>query len=235
MGQAKNRKAEAERAPDIARANGRLVDDLREQIGFIRSSASAVDAGVAAEAKRIATAVRVLVHDTKTSQSLLGQLHLKSPMRFLDTADVYDPRNLASTFGLISMPLTTGPDGATLRYVPRLGEGPPSTTRPFDQWWTRDMMRAKPGIVGARPLSRRHLVLTLENNDGGAHIDPDHDPDYVILAMENGLGWMTTPVEIGQPPVNEPHSPSLRQIAFELEQTFAVELPRLLPDAFACE
>jgi hypothetical protein len=48
-----------------------LEFQLKEQLEFIASSAEAYDAGKFAESKRIATSVRVLVHDTGSSTSLL--------------------------------------------------------------------------------------------------------------------------------------------------------------------
>src|SRR3954453_8408028 len=63
-----------------------LVQHLDEQLGFLRSSAQAYDAGDTAEAKRLAVAVRILLHDTNSSHSLLGLLGVKDSLRFVDTA-----------------------------------------------------------------------------------------------------------------------------------------------------
>ncbi len=49
---------------------------LEEQVAFLRHSAALFDAGADAEAKRIAVVIRVLVHDTPRSHSLLAQLGL---------------------------------------------------------------------------------------------------------------------------------------------------------------
>jgi hypothetical protein len=48
-----------------------LIEHLKEQIGFLLSSSQSFDAGYASEGKRIAVVLRVLLHDTNKSQSLL--------------------------------------------------------------------------------------------------------------------------------------------------------------------
>lgn len=54
-----------------------LVEHLREQMRFIESSAAAYDNGFEGEGKRLATVLRVLMHDTSGSHSVLGQLGVK--------------------------------------------------------------------------------------------------------------------------------------------------------------
>jgi hypothetical protein len=54
-----------------------LVAHLREQYGFLAVSCELFDQGNEAEAKRIAVAIRTLVHDTPASHSLLEQLGYK--------------------------------------------------------------------------------------------------------------------------------------------------------------
>jgi hypothetical protein len=70
---------------DYALSHAELEQHLAEQVSFLRVSAQAFDAGLEAEAKRLATSIRVLVHDTGISKSLIGQLGLKESMRFEDT------------------------------------------------------------------------------------------------------------------------------------------------------
>jgi hypothetical protein len=62
-----------------------LEQHLGEKASFLRASAQAFDAGFEAEAKRLATSIRILVHDTRNSRSLIDQLGLKDGIRFEDT------------------------------------------------------------------------------------------------------------------------------------------------------
>ena len=62
-----------------------LRDHLCEQLHFLRASAASYDNGAEGEAKRLATTIRVLVHDTKKSKSLLLQLSMKHLLQMHDT------------------------------------------------------------------------------------------------------------------------------------------------------
>ena len=63
-----------------------LVKQLKRQMDFIRNSASAYDAGHSEEALRIGVAIRVLLHDTKFSNSLLNQMGQKESLKLITTA-----------------------------------------------------------------------------------------------------------------------------------------------------
>ena len=54
-----------------------LEDHLREQISFLRASADSYDSGFKGEAKRLAVIIRVLLHDTHKSTSLMTLLGIK--------------------------------------------------------------------------------------------------------------------------------------------------------------
>lgn len=51
-----------------------LMNHLYEQMAFLKRSAEHYDAGEFSEAKRLAATLRVLLHDTDRSVSLLSQL-----------------------------------------------------------------------------------------------------------------------------------------------------------------
>ena len=46
-----------------------LLDHLKEQVAFMKQSATSYDKGFDDEAKRLAVVIRVLVHDTQNSTS----------------------------------------------------------------------------------------------------------------------------------------------------------------------
>jgi hypothetical protein len=151
----------------------------------------------------------VLLHDTNQSHSLLGQLGRKN-RDFFDTAFEFNPADLASYGGLVFVAL--GPPRT--RYVAMLDDVPVSRLSSFDQWW------AAPVFVDQkrRVLTRKDLVLTAANQDGGAHIDPGLDETYDKLSRENALGWMV--VEDGAArPMDGPERAAIRQIAHEVLKT----------------
>ena len=62
-----------------------LVRHLANQVAFLRESAASYDKGFEAEGQRLAVALRVLLHDTARSVSLLSQLGLRDRLMFADT------------------------------------------------------------------------------------------------------------------------------------------------------
>lgn len=136
----------------------------RDHVRFMRSSVAAFDAGDHAEALRIATSVRVLLHDTSHSRSLLRQLGVKDaivwrtfrpPSSFNAGATVLlDSSHYGFEYGQNGMtigPIDLGPAG---RFVP------------FTEWWSEHTYKS-----GATRILRSNVVLGLANQDGGAHVD----------------------------------------------------------------
>src|SRR5262245_62470836 len=117
------------------RSDAELISLLAEQVRFLQSSAASFDSGFEGEAKRLATTLRVLLHDTERSNSVLGQLGIKTRLRYVDTAVPIRPGNLLDTPGLVMGEVTSGIGGS---YVPPLDDLSPSRIKPlapFDIWW----------------------------------------------------------------------------------------------------
>lgn len=200
-----------------------LERHLVEQLSFLRASARAYDAGQVNEAKRLAVSVRILVHETRRSKALLGQLGLLHAIGFVDGGETPDSRNLAATMGLSGIQLG---GGAPPRYVPKFGipDYQDRTMRTFHSWWTRpvvvDLARNK--------FSRKDLVLVMADQDGGAHVDPSLEQSYARLSRQNSMGWYTTGL-IADRPVEGIEFASVRQIAWELLETLEAREPLATP------
>ena len=200
-----------------------LLDHLKVQIAFMKQSASSFDNGFEDEAKRLAVVIRVLVHDTSKSKSLLTLLNKKNT-GFYDSALPYDPRNLLSYNGLTMMKLS----GGEASYVAPLDGGAPTRSRtrktPFNVWWkNKFVIKDKSG----KTFTRKDLVLNTANADGGAHVDPDLDEAYASLSRFSSLGWKVFRRDIEDDFRNSPVLPSIRQITHEVLKTLNDEFPEL--------
>ncbi len=202
-----------------------LLGHLKEQIAFMQNSAASYDNNkFEDEAKRLAVVIRVLVHDTSNSKSLLSLLNKKN-IKFYDSALPYNPRNLAPYNGLTMMRLSTS-EGAS--YVAPLNDGPPTRSRTkklaFNTWWNgMFVIKDKDGTT----LTRKDLVLNTVNTDGGAHVDPKLNIAYANLSRFNSLGWKVFRNDIEDDFKNSPVIPSIRQIAHEVLKTLKDEFPKL--------
>lgn len=193
---------------------------LGEQVDFLESSAEGYDAGRLHEAKRLATTIRVLVHDTGSSQSLLSHLDVKNRLVFMDTAGDLNLANLASLAPFLIYRATVGEGGRlTGTYEPMLGDGPPFPGMPrgvgFDKWWTMLVVRDAAGEI----FTRKELVLFLANKAGGAHVDSKVQARIDALARSETLGFSVFDVDGERPVEEDPILPCVRQIAYELLET----------------
>ena len=134
---------------------------LEEQLQFIDASCRAYDAGFAGEVKRLAVSVRVLVHDTKASTSLLKLLDHKS-IDFVDTSVPYEEENLASHSSLVTVIL-----GRSGSYpAPLLDDGPFFRRVNFEAWWNGIVFVS----VSNLPITANSLIGFLSVFDG-IHLD----------------------------------------------------------------
>ncbi|MYL44582.1 hypothetical protein GLV94_02905 [Virgibacillus halodenitrificans] len=194
---------------------------LQEQVEFLINSCNSFDKGFYGEAKRIATTIRVLVHDTNRSISLLTQLNSKK-IYYYNTAFPFNPNNLLTHLGLIS--LCPGPTGND--YQPFYDEGPPVNHKwkTFDNWWAEEIV-----LVDNKrnKFTRKKLILTSSNQDGGAHIDPNLNQKYANINRKNTMGWEKV-VNGKETPILNAHLVSIRQIGHELLKTLRNKFPEIV-------
>jgi hypothetical protein len=215
-----------------------LAADLAEQRSFLRSSASAYDAGGEAEAKRLALTLRILLHETRTQKALLARMGVRDRIPWTDTSHGEPPAGaIFFSAGLATMRVATGP-GGSVTYQPYLAECDAERRQPpqaFVDWWKETIMRDSAGNA----FSRSDLVVAVANQDGGAHIDDRLNHAYAALTRENSLGFtamagdendaMGIGFSLGGPSTgpafaNSPALANIRQIAWEVEDSLVRHL-----------
>jgi SEC-C motif len=162
-------------------------EQFKEQIGFLRSSSQAYDAGNEPEAKRLSVNLRVLVHDTRNSVSLLKHLEIKDKLPFVNTAPPPAPPGVISFFrgGLCIAEKTLG-EGSKTRVVPVLDSDPLRNDQPrqcFEDWWKTPVLHDHEGNA----FTRKDFVLAVADQDGGAHVDAQLEPAYEALTRGNSM------------------------------------------------
>lgn len=197
-----------------------LMSQLQEQINFLVSSSKSFDKGNEAEAKRLATHLRILLHDTNYSSSLLGQLKKKDKIQFYDTAHKYDPNNLFTSCCLCSLAM-----GESGLYVPRnLGNTSKCPKKIFNDWWNKQVVVSD---KHKEKFYRSDLVRYVADQDGGCHVDPGLDKKYNDLSRLNSLGWEPKPQ-------NRVELACIRQIAHEVLKSLSYKFPELLIEVPEC-
>ena len=164
----------------------------------------------------IATKVRVLCHDTRQQNSLLGLLgridNIQIPSTYWENS-TDNPR--APFCGLVYVYL----EWSGARFVPKFDrhvngsrDNFQSEYVNFQDWWNATVLRDYEG----RELTRRDVVLEIADTDGGAHVDKKLKESYHFISRQHSLSWEF------QKDDNEPQSvagvelASMFQIGYEL-------------------
>lgn len=206
----------------IKKSSDDLVSDLREQVGFIEDSAYLLDSGKVSEAKRIALAIRVILHDTSNSKSLLGQLGRKD-MDFYDTSIGRYCTDFPSSAELLIPARGVGGDWALKAPQDAVCQiRPHGRILPFEKWWNGLAIAVSP----EESFSRKDIVLTVANKLGGAHVEPEIDEVYDKLMNRNSLGWFFL-IDGSSKAFGDPVPMTVRQIAYELLESMKDGLPDL--------
>lgn len=149
---------------------------LREQVKFISNSSKAFDSGDEEEAIRIATALRIIFHTTTSSTSLVTHLRFDHK-RMLSSARGYNnwmdyigfKENLNSPTPMVTFPL--------------LNDKWQEVN--IETWWQKQVVFEHE----SREYSRKKIILSMANKDGGAHVDSKLEEYYEVLcAGEWGFG-----------------------------------------------
>lgn len=157
----------------MGRSNEQLLELLRQQMGFLRNSAEAFYKGDFAESLRIATTIRVLVHETGKSKSLLQQVRPGA----LDLA-IPDATSDPETPGEELFRYCVGVRlGSTISPAVDLRNASYSF-KSIGVWWNRPVLKFFSRLGTPVTYKRKQVVLILANKEGGAHVDRFKDTDY---------------------------------------------------------
>lgn len=159
--------------------NQEFQESLNEQLYFLESSIISYS-DVEFEAKRVAATIRILVHDTNNSISLLKSLNQKGTLKFINSAPPNDGKlhsmtgmvgvrksNLNQYFGLVAKVNQDNKLIAVPLFQQHLLEWYKNYNElRFNDWWEMEIIN-----LDGVGITRRELILTVANKDGGAHVD----------------------------------------------------------------
>ena len=208
-----------------------LQKQLARQLRFLASSARLFDEGDRDEAIRIAVTIRILVHDTRMSTSLL-HLAGKKNIRLL-TSCPFQPSEMFLTLNAATKNWPLGPqdhcslviakpdEQETFSIQPSLGVKEHCELIKVEEWWNQAVVFL---WREETTLSRRDIVLAAANKDGGAHVDLALPRNYLRFSADevvgirpaaasddHRLGYQVVPAKS-----EGLHFSCLRQMAYEL-------------------
>lgn len=169
----------------------------------------------------IATIIRALCKDTKNTQSLLSQAGLKSKIIFQMYVGIQTfETNILTSHPLCTMRMRAG-QGAFMPLLEDVKEiGGVSYQVKFNQWW--DQIVIKDSFKNK--FSRKDLVETVCDKEGGAHYDSELKQKDHNLFYENSIAWtvISSTDPVAKPFNNKVHLASIRHISYELVSAIEV-------------
>ncbi len=175
------------------RPKEKVLDKLREQMDFLRTSLRVFYEGQFAESLRIATTIRVLVHETGMSKPLLKQARPDGlDLQIKELAGEAKSPDEEEVFSF-AVGIRMGP---ALAPAVDLGSSH-YTLSSVGPWWNRSVFTFRSQLGRQLIYTRKKVVLILANTEGGAHVDPNEDPDYARLLTDQPLtfGFQGVPIE----------------------------------------
>jgi hypothetical protein len=200
----------------MPRSRDDLLVELADQCELLSNACAAFDNGSVVEFKNIAARLRLLLHDTRVSHSLLGQLGVKDRLVYTNDAMRFHPPGLNGQSQTNMGHCLTVHSAHGLIYEARVGLINIGRTDclDFDSWWNETLMEGAQGYK----LTRKLAVLGAANKDGGAHVDP-HDLGTEYEQLSRREQWFR--VLLGPPDFvqGSPVPATLRGIAYEVLTT----------------
>ena len=207
----------------VKRPKADIINELNEQLVLLIHACHSFDSGLQPIGKHIALSLRKLLHHQGQSRALLEQLSLRAKS-YLDTAGDLDTKNISTDCNLCIMRLGLG--GVTDQYLPSCAVGgSPMSNRWlfFPKWWNNNVIKDNKG----RFFNRREITLHVADTDGGAHVDPELDEQYMDLSRNNSLGWVIVDGNV-EKPFPPPTMACIRQIAHEVLETLKIKAKNII-------
>lgn len=218
MGRRSNKKSSPKKTKVQVPITG-LEEQLIDKLNFLKRSIEAYDEGHTSDYRRMASTMRLLMHDTGASTSLLRQLKMED-VTMKSMAQPLNPNNLLTEISLVFIRRTQ--DSGT--FQPMLDEGP------FDPHYL-DLQAWKDEIVirdsHQYEFSRWYLVTVVADQDGGAHVDQGLDRAYFRLSQENSAQWFQSGPN-GEETISMLERAYIRHIAWEALESIGSHWERIL-------
>lgn len=200
---------------NVVRTSDELWAEAREQFAALQEFGGLYDGGKEWAAKHLASAISTLVRDgSRSFVPLLAQLDILRRSYFLSTARQLQPGAVPNS-ALVMIGL--GPGGTKVAPTKIVLPRPPWLKwLPFAEWWEEIIFIDE----SAGQLTRKKLIETLRDKDGGSHYDADAPGGaYRRLKTEMHSGF-----RVNGAPLSGAHFATVRQIAWELEESLRTPL-----------
>ena len=217
-----------------------LIKMLEEQIELLQSYAEMFDKGMTVTTLPMATAIRVLFHDTPKSVSLIKHIcdadgKDKNAFEMVTTKTPDDGKAKLVLFGdgLCLMSFRT--DG--LSYLPKLSNST-HTKMAFVNWWNENVIKnISDSYEKPEWMSREKLITLHANKEGGAHVDENKNKKISEIGTQAAAGWVGFTIDadgVGKEIEDtiDQKKASIRQVCYEVLVSLNNHFPELFKQEY---
>ena len=227
------------------RTKDEVLTEVQDQVKALSLACDQYDSGFGFSAKSMASIIYVLLQEGGNSRSLLKQYGIRTKLRYLTTAIDFEIKNKDGTItysssncALAGYEIDQTDDSVSVKWAPHLSSALRKDYVSFDKWWDEPVCRrVAPGtslLDGKRTfLSRKRLIFHVRSQDGGAHYDKAlSNDDYIELRNTNqSYLFLDNPDVEYCTDTQTGHTASIRQMSFELLETFR-QFPEIFPEKY---
>ena len=181
-------------------SNDYYLIQLKEQVNFLIDACHFYDKGSFIQAKQMSAVIRTLLKDNsrnKQTVSLLASLGVKKTLKFYNTAySAKDPAVLLNLVGLLRQYQPSSESDPMPIYIPMLDDTNLIDVQwiDFDDWWESDVIVCK-DTDNNFSLSRKKIILTMAEQDGGVHVDNFDKMDSIYKGIITNTANILTHVD----------------------------------------
>lgn len=162
----------------------------------------------------MALQLRLLVSDSSKhsgGRSVMNLIGVTNDQKILSTLPQRISETTISSMGFLGLRVR---DGEPNWYAP-LGEAQGDRRLLTTGNWLEEAIFK----TGSITFTREKLIKVIANKEGGAHLDPNIDPEYFEIARDNGAGWKFNIGTGEEIPLGDPFPAMLRQLCYEILMT----------------
>ncbi len=185
----------------FSRTKDELFSELQAQIQFLQDECKQYDLGNIEYSKKIAVTIRILLHDTRMSVSLLRQIESAFVYNRPDFIDISTTEGDLPNKGHTDFVCSSLCEYDLEHFIDSLPVLIPRAVsinsnnhyhfRSFKTWWERLHVIL---IDRTNFLSRKDIITLIADTNGGAHVDPNIDERLILLNRN-----LAKPLKIGVP------------------------------------
>ena len=182
----------------------------------IRNLCAEIDSKNLIDPGSMALQLRLLLIDSSSrtgGRSVMNLMGVTNTQKILSTVPQRISERTISSIGFLGLRLS---EGEANWYAPVGDTKGAQNLLTTEKWLEEPIFK-----TGSITFTRLKLIRVIADKEGGAHLDPNIDPEYYEIARANGTGWTFFLGDGQEIPLGDPFPALLQQLCYEVLMTDA--------------